>query len=167
MTYLRYPYVLALLLTLIISCSKEPVQERTNFAEITVDGKEFSFDKLEARVSHVDINYGTEITFAQTASNTYLSFYLNSIHSLKKTYRHGMLYPNPLISWMNLQSYINNYPETYSANHGEWHRLSVEIDKDNESRIHGFITGKITCSTCNPKKQVDISGEFELQYSNK
>lgn len=154
--------VLALMLTLIISCSKEPEVERTNFAEITVDGKKFTFDKFEAIVAKGDGYVGIEFTFNNTTSNSHLSFYLESFSKLVNTYRYGDRYPTPYISWMHLQTYINKFPETYELI--QWGQ-TVIIDKDKEGRIHGTLSGKITCYTCVPNKLVDISGEFELAYS--
>ncbi|MDP4216191.1 MAG: hypothetical protein Q8927_08315 [Bacteroidota bacterium] len=153
------------MLTIIIGCSKKNAA-RTNFAELTVDGKKVVFDSLEAvfdtSAQAIDCNFqvykrgtGTHMEW-ETESG---SRWINGIYNYP-----GESLPGRSIVYLHIQNYINNVPGSYTLVNNS---LTMTIDQSTNGRLHGTFSGKITCYTCNPYgAEVDISnGEFEMPYS--
>ena len=155
---------LLIVLTIVASCSKKNTV-RTNFAELTLGGQKFVFDSLEAvfdtstqgitcnvrvydRVSHSNMAW-------ETLSG---SRWINGIYGYP-----GASFPGRSMLFLHIQTYINFFPNTYTLLNNS---LTLTIDQSENRRIHGTISGKITCYTCNPTVEVSITnGEFEMPYS--
>lgn len=167
---MRFFSILVPMLIVIYGCSDDPEVEveRTDFAEVTVDGKKFSFNRLEAKVIKGDVSQGDlwvacELNFADTTTNSYLSFYTEATYQIVNKYIAGDLFPTPTVHWLNLQTYFNRMPGTYTM---RAFYMTVTIDKDKDSRMHGVLSGKVECLTCPPDSElVSISGEFEVPYT--
>lgn len=164
---MRFITALVPVLLIIHGCSDDPEVERTNFAEVTVDGKKFAFNSLEATVKEGDITKGevyisSEFTFTDTESNSYLTFTTVADNRLVNKYKTGEFYPIPTVSMLHLQTYINKVPSTYVVN---VYLVTVTIDKDKDNRMHGSLYGKLECITCSGNEIVEVSGEFEVPYN--
>lgn len=155
-----------LLLTLIISCSKKNDVERTNFAELTIDGRKFTFDKLEAIIDTSTPGIRCYIRFEDGASNSSLLFKtITGLGRIVDSYQlPGELFPGPSLEYLHLQTYVNRVPGTYLVLNNS---LTVIIDKAVNGRMHGSLSGKASCLTCTPYgAEVSITnGEFEVPYS--
>lgn len=173
---MRHLFILVLVLMFITGCSEEDVAERTNFAEIAVDGNKFSFNELEANVSKGDLNDGyayvsCEFNFIDTRSNSVLNFfvfYYSTNASLVNIYKYNEYYQEyyryGTLDWLHLQTYFERIPGTYTLKD---QLLKVTIDRDKNGRLHGSLSGKLSCATCATVDElVEISGEFELPYSD-
>ena len=158
---MRHFSVLVLVLACILGCSDDPEVKRTDFAEVTVEGKKFTFSRLEATVND-NGSISCEVMFEDPKTNSYLNFLTTSHDRLWNEYKSGGF--TPKIEWLHLQSYDNRVPGTYSLS---VYLMTVKIDKDKDGRIHGSLSGKLECSTCLPGDEIVwVTGEFELPYTN-
>ncbi len=155
---------LLLLITIISGCSK-PKTEKTNFAEITVDGKKFVFNKLEAIFDTSSQYIACNFQFDDTASNSNMIWeILTGTKRIIGTYIYpGELFPGRSVVLLHLQTYINRIPGTYSPKNNSF---TVIIDRSENGRIHGTLSGTMICYTCIPYgAEVPITnGEFEMPY---
>lgn len=163
---MRYCASLLLLLTIFISCSKNNTK-RTHFAELTVGGEKFIFDSLE---SVFDTSaQGTSCNFRvyNRESNSSMIWEISSGSKwINGTYEYpGELFPGRSVVYLDLQTYLNRLPGTYTLQKDN--SLTLTIDQSENGRMHGTLSGKITCYTCSPYgAEVSITnGEFEMPYS--
>lgn len=155
---------LLLLLTFIVSCSKKNTV-RTNFAEITLGDQKFVFDSLEAvfDTSTQGITCNVRVYDRATRSNMAWetlsdSKWINGVYEYP-----GPSFPGRSVLFLHIQTYIDRIPNTYTLLNNS---LTLTIDQSENRRIHGTISGKITCYTCTPNVEVRITnGEFEMPYS--
>ena len=139
---------LLLLLTIIISCSKQHTG-RTNFAQLTVDGQKFVFDSLEAVFDTSTQGITCNFRVFDRASHSNMiwetlsgSKWINGIYQYP-----GDLFPGRSVVYLRLQTYINRIPGTYTLQNNS---LTLAIDQSENGRMHGTLSGKITCYTCTP-----------------
>jgi len=137
-----------LLLTTIISCSKQNIV-RTNFAELTVGGEKFAFDSLEAVFDTSTQGITCNFRIYNLASNSNMTWEtLSGSKWINGTYDYpGEQLPGRSVVYLHLQTYINRVPGTYTLQNNS---LSLTIDQSENGRIHGTLSGKITCYTCTP-----------------
>ena len=111
---MRFCASLLLLLSIIISCKKNDTA-RTNFAEVTVSGQKFVFDKLEAVFDTSTQGRTCEFQFDDRASNSYMAWEtLTASKWINGTYEYpGELFPGRSLVYLHLQTYINRVPGTY------------------------------------------------------
>ena len=155
---------LLLLLTMIISCSKKNTA-RTNFAEITIAGNKFTFDSREAIFDTSRQEIACTIRLDDRASNSYMmwktssgSKWINGVYEYP-----GEYFPGRSVVFMHLHTYINRIPSTYAMQNNSF---TLTIDQSKNGRMHGTISGKLFCLTCNPYgTEESIIGEFEMPYS--
>jgi hypothetical protein len=164
---------LILLVTIFLSCSKKKEPPRTNFAELTLDGRKFSFNVLEAIYDTSSQGsdqgvYGNYRFYSSTSSTTgsSLDFEIASTSKwLNATYEFpGELFPGKSIVFLHLQTYIDRVPGTYSLQNNTF---TITIDSFENGRIHGTFSGKLFCYTSIPYGLIAkvTNGEFELPYS--
>ncbi len=166
---MRFGILLALSVTLITGCSKKDDPARTNFAELTVSGHKISFDRLEAVVDTSTYATNTELRFEDSRSNSYLLMKTTvGGRQMVKVYENmGEPFPRPTLESLLLQTYINAMPGTYLPTTNS---LKVHIDKVENGRLHGTLSGKVACYSCNisgDEKPEVVNGEFELPYTYK
>ena len=155
---------LLLLLTIVASCSKKDTA-RTNFAEITLGSQKFVFDSLEAvfdtSTQYITCNF---LVYDRTSHSNMAWETLSGSRWINGIYGYpGASFPGRSMLFLNIQTYINFFPNTYTLLNNS---LTLTIDQSENRRIHGTISGKITCYTCNPTVEVSITnGEFEMPYS--
>lgn len=158
---------LLLLFTIIIGCSKQKSQ-RINFVELTVGNDKFVFDSLEAVFDTSTEGITRNFRVYDRASNSSMlwetlshSKWVNGIYEYP-----GELFPGRSVVFLHLQGYINRIPALYSLQ-GNSNSLTLTIDQSENGRIHGTMTGKITCYNCTPYGAVVnlTNGEFEMPYS--
>ena len=156
---------LLLLLTSIFSCSKKNT-ERINFAELTLGGEKFVFDSLEAFLDTSTQGITCNFRVYDRASNSNMMWEtLSGSKWINGTFEHpGELFPGRSVVYLHLQTYINRVPGTYTLQDNS---LTLTIDHSENGRMHGTLSGKITCYTCTPYgTEVNITnGEFEMPYS--
>lgn len=81
-----------------------------------------------------------------------------------KVYKNpGEPFPGPSLQSMFLNTYVDGVPSSYfpTAN-----SLKIHIDQVENGRMHGLISGKVTCYCYSngENKEAEINGEFELAY---
>lgn len=159
---------LLLLLTVIIGCSKKNTV-RTNFAELTIGGDKFVFDSLEA-IFDTSV-YGVRCNFAIYNRATHSSMtwetssgseWINGIYEYP-----GQYYPGRSVVFLDLRTYINWVPATYSLQVLQNTSFTLTIDQSENGRMHGTFSGYLICHSCTPYgAEVRLSsGEFEMPYS--
>ena len=163
---MRYCATLLILVAIFISCSKKNTS-RSDFARLTLGGQEFHFDSLEAVFdTTVTDSRSCSFMFRDRASNSSLVCEtLSGSAWINGTYPYpGDLLPGRALVYLHLQTYIDRVPGTYTLLDKPF---TLIIDKSENGRMHGTLSGKITCYTCTPYGiAVDITdGEFELPYS--
>lgn len=155
---------LLLLSTVLISCSKkEKAEQRSNFAEVTVNGNTFKFTTLEAIIDTSHDGNTCNVAVRDTVSNSSMVFE-TLVGFTKRTegnYQYpGELFPGPSLVYLHMQTYVNSYPATYTVQNDAF---KLVIDEVAKGRMHGTLSGKINCYTCTPYFMLaDINGEFEM-----
>ena len=156
---------LILLLTIIIGCSKEK-PPRTNFAELTIDGKKFVFDQLDAYCDTSADGITCNFQVTDQASNSTVTWEITSgERRINASYKYpGELFPGRSLVFLHLQTYIDRVPGTYNLQNNSF---KVLIDESENGRMHGTFSGTLICYTCIPYgTEVRITnGEFEMPYS--
>ncbi len=153
-----------LILTLILSCSKDK-PPRTNFAELTIGGQKFTFNRLEAVFDTSTQGITCNFQIDDTASNSYMAWetlsfskWINGIYEYP-----GEPFPGRSVVYLHLQTYINRVPGTYAVQNNSF---TLTIDQSENGRIHGTFSGELFCYTCTPYgSDAEINGEFEMPYS--
>lgn len=157
---------LLLLLTIFVSCSKNNAK-RTNFAELTVGGNKFVFDSVAAVFDTSAQAVSCDFTIFNRSNNSSVNWetlsgskWINGIYEYP-----GELFPGRSVVYLNLQTYVDRVPGTYSLDKDN--SVTVTIDQSENGRIHGTLSAKATCYTCSPYgAEVSVTnGEFEMPYS--
>jgi hypothetical protein len=156
---------LLLLLTIIIGCSKKNTQ-RINFAEIKVGEDKFVFDSLEAIFDTSTASISCNFRVYDRASNSYMVWEtLSGSKWINGDYGYpGEVLPGRCVVYLHLQTYIDRFPNTYTLTDNSF---TMTIDQSEKGRMHGALSGKITCYTCiTYGAEVSLTkGEFEMPYS--
>ena len=161
---MRFCASFILLLTIIFSCSKKH-PPRINFGEVTVNGQKFVFDKLEAVFDTSTQGRTCEFRFDDRASNSYMAWEtVTASKWIVGTYEYpGELFPGRSLAYMHLGTYVNGVPGSYEP---KVNAVALVIDQAENGRMHGTLSGKMICRTCNPYGiEVPIKAEFEMPYS--
>ncbi|HEY6505674.1 MAG TPA: hypothetical protein VIZ28_16980 [Chitinophagaceae bacterium] len=166
---MRYFLFLLLLITIIAGCSKKGI-ERTNFLELTVDGKKLSFDIKDTAV--LDTVYPASFWHFTVYDNRSPYSILNWVLLSGSKWVNGNYefpgeyFPGRSISYMDLTTYVNGPYEGYSLVNLYLNPFKITIDGSDNGRIHGTFSGTVTCNTCaTPGTLVKITeGEFEMPY---
>jgi hypothetical protein len=163
-------YFLLLLVIIIAGCKKKDTPVRTNFLELTVEGKQLSFDIKDTAV--LDTVYPAsywEFT-AKDNRSPYSNLQwvlLSDSKWVNGEYEFPYQYPPARnISYMDLSTYVNGPYESYYLNHQNLNYFTITIDRSDNGRLHGTFSGTMSNSSgaTYPTIVKITNGEFEMPY---
>lgn len=167
---MRYFLALLLLVMMIAGCSKKAVTERTNFLELTVEGKKLSFDIKDTAVLDTvyPANYWEFTVNDNRSPYSTLRWVLESGSKwVNGIYAYpGEYYPGRSINYMYLSTYVNGPYEGYYMSDRNLNAITITIDRSDNGRIHGTFSGTMSCYTCADTGTFGTitRGEFEMAY---
>jgi len=167
---MRYFLPLLLLIIIIAGCSKKDTTVRTNFLELTVEGKKLTFDIKDTAV--LDTVYPAsywEFTANDNRSPYSIlrwvlesdSKWVNGIYEYTGRYN-----PGRSINYIYLNTYVSGLYEAYYLDNRNLNTFTLKIDQSDNWRLHGTFSGTMSSSSGAPSgTSIKITnGEFEMPY---
>lgn len=167
---MRYFLSILLLVTIITGCSKKDSPVRTNFLELTVEGKKLSFDIKDTVVLDTAYpasfwNFSVDDNRSPHSNLEWVllsdSKWVNGVYEYA-----GINVPGRSIFHIFLTTYVNGPYESYYVNKYDLNTFTITIDQSDNGRLHGTFSGNMTNSSGGISGNIFqvTNGEFEMPY---